>query len=299
MVQHFFHEVTNHLTVCLGTLEKNLPAPIPLKGLGSGKMLRSLLVQRLSEQAIESFDENVAKIACTATELVHSASLCHDDIIDQTELRRGQPTVWKQTGVPGALLVGDLLIVESFHVIGTSQLPEMIMDFANTLKTLCTAEMDQELRRGTIADEQRWRAICKEKTGSLFAFPARWSCWHDQRLSQALQRSGELLGCAYQMFDDILDILGTEELSGKSLGTDAERNKLTIPGARQQQRTHVLQALSRTMQEAHDVLAPWPNAQRAIEMYITQDLTPLFQRLLPDLEHPLTQQPCIALAAAV
>lgn len=282
----FFHTVQNSILECLEVLGEEIPGPMSLKELGTGKMLRSTLIQRLAEQNIAEFDHTVAKLACTATELVHTASLCHDDIIDNATLRRGSPTVWKKAGVPGALLIGDLLLVESFRVIGKAQLPGMVTDFADKLKTLCAAEMNQELYRGTLADEQRWRSICSGKTGTLFAFPARWSCWKDEELSKGLETSGMLLGCAYQMFDDILDIFGCESYSGKSLGTDEHRNKLTIPGPVSEQRKFVCSALRNTLDDAYNTLAAWPQARQAITMYIQQDMLPVFQKIVPELSWP-------------
>lgn len=282
----FFHTVQTSILECLEVLGEGIPAPMSLKELGTGKMLRSTLIQRLTEHNIDEFDETVAKLACTATELVHTASLCHDDIIDNATLRRGNPTVWKKAGVPGALLIGDLLLVESFRVIGKAQLPSMILDFADKLKLLCTAEMNQELRRGTLANEERWRSICSGKTGTLFAFPARWSCWKDPALSKALETSGMLLGCAYQMFDDILDIFGNESFSGKSLGTDQHRNKLTIPGPPSEQRAFVCQALRNTLNDAYNSLEPWPQARQAVAAYIQKDMLPVFQHVVPELSWP-------------
>lgn len=293
MNQNFFGEVHHHITERLQALDNDVPPILSFHELGTGKMLRSTLVQRLSEFDLPGFDPKVAQAACAATEIVHTASLCHDDIIDQAMLRRGRPAVWQKAGIPGALLAGDLLLVESFGILAAMNTPGMIQDFTEKLKTLCLSEINQEVNRGMLANEQRWRSICCGKTGTLFAFPARWSCWRNPELAVALEQAGLLLGCAYQMFDDILDILGDEKDSGKTLGTDSQRDKHTIPGTRQQQREYVTKALAQTLEYTVVALEEHPIAQAAIKAYIEQDMMPVFRTTLPSL-----QVSCIAEASS-
>ncbi|MCR9159095.1 MAG: polyprenyl synthetase family protein [Nannocystaceae bacterium] len=269
----FLEDVEAQIERRLTNLHAHLPAAASLRRIAAGKKLRTRMVAHLADARLPSFDRRSAVAACAATELVHSASLCHDDIIDEADERRGAPTVWRQLGVPGAILVGDLLLVDSFGALARAGHVEAVADFVDTLRKVAGAEMDQELRhRGACGDLQRWREVCEGKTGVLFAFPARWACPADRPLAHALERCARSIGTAYQMHDDLLDIHGDAEAVGKTLGQDRARGKHTIPAAPGTERAVATAAIEGTIREALASLEAWPRAQQAMERFVARDL---------------------------
>jgi geranylgeranyl pyrophosphate synthase len=153
-----------------------------------------------------------------------------------------------------------------------------LVDFLAKLKEVITAEAKGELMlRGTILDEPTCLEMARGKTGPLLAFVAGACEPNDQALSAALGESGYLIGTAYQLADDLLDCVGDENSVGKTLGTDQQRGKFTL--ARNQEDT-LLSEVQRLCESAVGGLAQWPEAQRAIERYLHEDIQPLFQKVL-------------------
>lgn len=279
--EHVLADVQRAIGARVDRVRSILPGRPSLRGLTSGKLLRSRLVARLAQQELPGFEHDVAVAACAATELAHSASLCHDDIIDEADRRRGLPTMWRRLGTPGAILVGDLLLVESFGAIAEAAIGDAARDFSETLVWVCKAEMDQELaHRGHEGDADRWQDVCEGKTGALFAFPARWACPRDARLASALALAALRVGTAYQVFDDLVDELGDEAAVGKTLGCDARRGKHTIPAAGDERRRVAEATIERLLDEAIEAVRPWPAARVALETFIREDLRPCFAAML-------------------
>lgn len=274
-IRRFLDDVEHEVDQRLARLHAIVPGGRGLGRLVSGKKLRTRLVAHLAAAQVPGFDHASAVAASVATELVHSASLCHDDIIDEAELRRGRPTTWRRIGVPGAILVGDVLLVESFGVLAEQGHAEAVADFVETLAWVARAEMEQELgHRRQRGDAARWRRVCEGKTGALFAFPARRACPHAPRLAAALGRAGLCVGTAYQMYDDLLDQIGDEREAGKTLGQDAARGKHTIPAADGDERRVAAAAIDAVLGEATEVVSEWPRAKEAIESFIDVELRP-------------------------
>jgi octaprenyl-diphosphate synthase len=166
-------------------------------------------------------------------ELVHLATLVHDDIMDEADVRRSRRTAAREFGPTAAVLLGDALFAHALHLATEFPTTEICAAVSDSTRRVCAGEIVQTLRRGstniTRADYQR---IVDLKTAELF----RVSCFLGARLAgfapdyvEAASRFGRHLGIAYQIYDDLVDFFGEEKRIGKTLGTDLASGKLTLP----------------------------------------------------------------------
>ncbi len=196
-----------------------------------GKRLRPLLVfscaptRRNIEPAVVS--------AAAAVELVHMATLVHDDIIDGATLRRGQPTVVTAHGPAAALQVGDFLFARAFtELTGTCQ-PRAVQMLAEASLALSRGELAQQSAAHDLTvTEAAYLARCRDKTAALFSTACRLGALTggtDRETEERLATFGENVGLAFQIFDDILDLTGPTERTGKRRGTDLKDGTVTLP----------------------------------------------------------------------
>ncbi|HEY8964881.1 MAG TPA: polyprenyl synthetase family protein [Candidatus Methylacidiphilales bacterium] len=182
-------------------------------------------------------------------EMIHLATLVHDDIMDGAERRRGQPTASSRWGAEISVLVGDCLFSHALHVCSTKFPQEASQVISGAVREVCTGEILQTQRRFDLSlSQDDYIRIVRMKTGELFRVAchlAAWASGADAATVAALGRYGESLGIAYQIYDDCLDFLGTEEEAGKTLGTDLEKGKITLP---------FLYLLQSTQGAAHEAL---------------------------------------------
>ncbi len=194
--------------------------------LGMGKMLRAQLTLRLGS-ATDLSDEDCLKSAATV-EMVHLASLLHDDVIDNGLVRRGKAAFWKEKGSTSAILMGDYVLCRAFSMISEVGNMALMSTLIDMLQEVCNAELEQELIAEDLpCDWGQCLNVARRKTGSLFAYAAYAGAGTDKRLATALLESGFDLGTAYQLADDLLDANGDSAVSDKTLGQDARQNKLT------------------------------------------------------------------------
>ncbi len=245
-----------------------------LVGLG-GKMLRSRLVYRLGT-ALDN-DPKLMVYGSAAVEMIHTASLLHDDVIDGGVLRRGMPTFWVEKGSAGAILLGDLLLFKAIDLICRVAEGRYTHDLVKLTGEVCEAESEQELiLNGKDSELEICQSIARRKTGALFAFAALINgCGDDQR-SASLKESGYLLGTVYQLADDILDTR-EDPSCGKTLGTDAARD---IVSAARLDEGKLLAHLENLKAEACDILDGDNEALQGIQTYIAEDLQPAIDSLL-------------------
>jgi len=198
---------------------------------GAGKRLRPSLAL-LSGGATGGIQQEHI-ILGVIVELIHVATLVHDDILDQAELRRGLATCNRRWGNEVSVLVGDCLFAHALRLAATYQTNEVCRRVSEATNQVCTGEILQTQRRFDLAlSVDDYLRIIGLKTGALFAV----SCALGALLNgaapdrvQALYDYGNNLGIAYQIYDDCVDILGQERQTGKSLGTDMKTGKLTLP----------------------------------------------------------------------
>lgn len=177
----------------------------------------------------------VAKVV----ELLHTATLVHDDVLDSASVRRRIPTVNQMAGVEVAVLLGDYIYAKAFHMAVQLPDPTAARWLAETVRVICQGEITQVLHRFDFAwTEARYFTVIAEKTASLYAAACRLGAHYsiagaaggsvEARL-RALEEYGLELGIAFQIVDDCLDLDGDERVVGKSLGTDLSKGKITLP----------------------------------------------------------------------
>ena len=166
-------------------------------------------------------------------EMVHLATLVHDDVMDGAGLRRSRPTVGTLWGNQIAVLLGDCLFSHAMKSAAALPADDIFRSLALAANAVCTGEILQSnrRRRWTLGRTEYLRML-ELKTAELFAVAAELGARHagGTREQQALLREyGLAVGTAYQIFDDCLDVFGSEDAAGKSLGTDLATGKLTLP----------------------------------------------------------------------
>jgi octaprenyl-diphosphate synthase len=169
----------------------------------------------------------------TILELIHMATLVHDDIIDGATTRRKVPTTNSKWGEGMAVLLGDALFSHALMLSTEFDAPVLSRAIAAASRDVCQGEILQTQRRFdlTLTKEEYFRVI-EMKTGALFAAATDLSAYLSQvpdDTRAAMNEFGMKLGTAYQIYDDCLDLVGTEEQFGKTLRTDLEKGKLTLP----------------------------------------------------------------------
>lgn len=239
-----------------------------------GKMLRSRLGWAL-RAADPAALIDLAR-ACAATEMIHTATLFHDDVIDGASLRRGQPSLWREVGETGAILLGDLFFSSAVRMLLESGDGELVARFVDRVKEVCAAEVCHEiLFRGTRAGVETALRLARGKTGALFAFVAYAAgAGAPAAKRDALEEAGYLVGTAYQLADDLLDEEGSEEQIGKTLGTDRKRRKFTLAQTGGDGRELIREEIAKQRLAALEVLAPWPEQASRLEAYIVANLLP-------------------------
>lgn len=204
----------------------------------AGKRLRPILVL-LSAQAVatqgrhqfEHVRRNLLRIA-TATELIHMASLVHDDVMDLAETRRHLPTVGRTAGTHSAILLGDYLFTKAYATASSCRSPYPARKLAAAASQLCEGELRQQMSAHNFKlNIHEYLSIIGQKTASLCAVSCRLGAWQVAAapdVQRSLYRFGKLLGLAFQVFDDWLDYWGNHQ-AGKTLGSDLALLKPTLP----------------------------------------------------------------------
>lgn len=198
-----------------------------------GKRLRPAVVLLSARASGGQFDLDKVLSLAAAVEMLHTATLVHDDLIDAAPLRRGSPTVSSLWGDQIALFAGDYLFAGAASLAAETGDAQVITLFAHTLVSICTGEMQQSLRapHWQQLEEDYYQRI-RGKTASLFVLSAQGgallSAAPDGTIS-ALRNYGHNLGMAFQIVDDILDFVGDEEELGKPRGSDLHQGTITLP----------------------------------------------------------------------
>lgn len=194
-----------------------------------GKRLRPLLVVL---SAGERADEDAVVAAAAAVELVHAATLVHDDVLDAAALRRGRPTVWAEHGRLAATTTGDLLFARAFAELVAGGAVEPVRALSRAASALAEGEL---LQRADAWDAQvpleRYLHRCELKTARLFTAACELGELA-RRPPPAEPRLGEFgrrIGLAFQLLDDVLDVSGPVERTGKHRGTDLLDGTITLP----------------------------------------------------------------------
>lgn len=196
-----------------------------------GKMLRPALLL-LCGKACGKLTPAHHTLAAVV-EMIHIATLVHDDVLDEADERRARPTISSTDGNVAAVLLGDYLISHSFHLCSSLDSQYASRRMGATTNTVCEGELLQNHLRGSDAvDEPTYFDIIRRKTGALTAIACELGahlCDVDDEIVQAMAAYGMSAGVAFQIIDDVLDIAGEREMVGKTLGLDLALGKLTLP----------------------------------------------------------------------
>lgn len=203
-----------------------------------GKRLRPLLVVLAAEAAGGPLDtdagEEALVRAAVAVELVHSATLVHDDVIDGAQLRRGRPTVVATAGRETAIATGDLLFSRAFAELARNESLDQLRALSDASSALAAGELLQ--REDAYAKHvavERYLRRCELKTAALFEAACRLGALiaveGSHVLADALGAFAKRIGLAFQLLDDVLDVSGPVERTGKSRGTDLLDGTVTLP----------------------------------------------------------------------
>ncbi|RLS25118.1 MAG: polyprenyl synthetase family protein [Planctomycetota bacterium] len=200
-----------------------------------GKMLRPTLVI-VSGLAFTEDGETLSgehDVIAATVEMIHMSTLVHDDVLDEAEIRRRGATVNHLHGNEMAVMLGDYLISNAFHLCSRVGDPALNLRLGEVTNTLCEGELVQLSRRHDLTlDENTYFEIVRRKTGALVGVSCELGAMlagADASASAAMRLFGESLGVAFQIQDDLLDLLGDEQTVGKSIGRDLEKGKLTLP----------------------------------------------------------------------
>ncbi|HEX7654434.1 MAG TPA: polyprenyl synthetase family protein [Verrucomicrobiae bacterium] len=197
----------------------------------SGKHLRPTLVALAASCFGKPTEDHVQ--AAVIIEMVHLATLVHDDVMDEADMRRGRPTVAAKWGNEIAVLFGDCLFAQALRLAASFPTPEVCRAVSMATNTVCSGEIIQTQQRRNFAAARRdYFRVIEMKTGELFTLSCDLAAFLSRATDEqraALKEFGAAFGTAYQIFDDCVDLFGTEAEAGKSLGTDLAKGKLTWP----------------------------------------------------------------------
>ncbi|MEM7683117.1 MAG: polyprenyl synthetase family protein [Planctomycetota bacterium] len=206
-----------------------------------GKMLRPQLVLAcgavFDPSALAPEPRQDLSIAAAVVEMIHLATLVHDDVLDDADLRRNGPTIRALQGNEAAVMLGDYLISHAYRMCTRLDRPEresVSRRMAGVTNTVCEGELLQLEHRGDWAlSERTYLEIVRRKTGALVGACCALPQWlandPDPVLEQGLFAFGEKIGIAFQIADDVLDLAADPDRLGKPLGQDLATGKLTLP----------------------------------------------------------------------
>lgn len=230
-VQSQLEEVENRIARQAAAFDPAVEGYVAYAIGGRGKRLRPLLAL-LSGGATGGVTTAHIDLAMVV-ELIHIATLVHDDIIDEAERRRSQPTINARWGNSLSVLLGDCLFAQALSLSTNFENREISRAIARAAREVCSGEIIQTQRRFDLhlAIDDYLR-IVQMKTGSLFGAAAELGAVLNdatENTVDSFRRFGMRIGAAYQIYDDCVDLAGNEIESGKTLGTDLRKGKLTLP----------------------------------------------------------------------
>lgn len=230
--EHFLSEFERSLAHEIESLDKRVQYLIDFVLKNKGKRLRPLLVHSCCDiKTKHTFDDAIK--ASIIVELIHIATLIHDDVIDNASVRRNQATLHSITKANEAILVGDILFSHALEMASSFPDTMVCREVALASKLTCMGEVSQSFAQcnyDTTLEE--YENILIGKTGKLFACACRLGArLSNQKINVVgiVERFAENLGLAYQLYDDTIDVFGSESNAHKTLKTDLKTGKVTLP----------------------------------------------------------------------
>lgn len=219
-------------------IARRLDSGVPLVGQVSryilsagGKRLRPVLLLLMCG-ALECRDEQRFNLAAVV-EFIHTATLLHDDVVDESTLRRGQPTANESFGNPASVLVGDFLYSRAFQMMLDANDMRVMQILAEATNVIAEGEVLQLMNMHDAGlDEASYLRVIRSKTAKLFEASTRLAAVlarAPEDVEEACATYGQALGTAFQVIDDVLDYAGDAAETGKNLGDDLREGKTTLP----------------------------------------------------------------------
>ncbi len=253
----------------------------------SGKRLRPMLVAYSGWQGPA---ENCAADLVTlgsVIELVHLATLVHDDILDEADTRHRQETAAKKYGPAAAVLIGDVLFSHALKLASEFETNEVCRTVAHATSRVCAGEIAQTYQRGEVNySRDFYFRVIQLKTAELFEVSCRLGAkiaGYSDAFSEAAGLFGRHVGIAYQIFDDLVDLYADESMIGKTLGTDLDKGKFTLP---------LLLLLEKLPEDERDALmARFKAGDKTVSADFTKRLHdfPIFDEVVATFEAELTK----------
>lgn len=239
-----------------------------------GKRLRPALLL-LTARAVGGQISREHLILAAVVEMIHTATLVHDDVLDEASVRRHLETVNARWNNQSSVLLGDFLFSHAFYLASTVGSTFACQSIGRSTNIVCEGELRQVANGGNLLlSEDQYLSIIDAKTAELCACCCRLGAHYasaNVEMVEALEKYGRDLGIAFQMVDDLLDLVGEEDAAGKSLGTDLAQQKMTLPLIRLagqlngSRRRHFLQLLSGPPVERRAELQSWLDASDALD----------------------------------
>jgi octaprenyl-diphosphate synthase len=230
-IQKKLDEVESIIARTLKTKNMFIQQMVDHLALGSGKRIRPMLAI-LSAQYCGNLNSEVVTLGA-ALEMLHVATLIHDDIIDNSPIRRKQKTLNFKWGNEVSVLMGDYVFSSSFYLMTQSLSKDVLKILSDTTNIICKGEISEIFQRfNTDLTEKEYLEIIQEKTASLMAVSCQAAAiisGGSPQIAEALYQFGLNLGIAFQIVDDLLDFSREKEKVGKPVMNDLKEGKLTLP----------------------------------------------------------------------
>ena len=230
-VEPFLQTVAERLAAQTDEFEPQIASYARYALTAQGKQLRPTLIC-LSGAAAGKPTESHLTVA-VIIEMVHLATLVHDDVIDGADTRRGRPSLAANWGNELSVLLGDCLFAQALKLAASFPTPEICRAVAAATSIVCAGEILQTRARGNFdISRNDYFKMVGMKTAELFALSCELGGFLSHAgpaMQQSLRQYGLALGTAYQLYDDCLDVLGSEVVAGKNLGADLADGKMTLP----------------------------------------------------------------------
>lgn len=219
-----------------------------------------------------NYESEIIVPVASAIEIIHMATLIHDDIIDDAKLRRGSDTIQSALGRDVAVYSGDFLLARAFLLVADQAEIKLLKDFAKAMAFVCDSEIAQnEQKFNSEVTVRQYLKRIGGKTAALFAvglYTGAYKAGCPKKLAQSLGVLGQNIGMAFQVVDDILDLTGSQEKVGKPLFSDAAQGVYTLPviyALRSNYRKHTLEALEKIPEDNGKAFFEVLEASKAID----------------------------------
>lgn len=232
-VKPYLDELDVFLQSQVGELEPEIQEHVRYVFGHSGKRLRPMLVAYSGWKGdAQSCQSDLVRLG-SIIELVHLATLVHDDILDEADTRHRQETAAKKFGPAAAVLIGDVLFSHALKLAAEFPTTEVCRLVAGATSRVCAGEIAQTYQRGEVNySREFYYRVIQLKTAELFEVSCKLGAkvaGYTEEFAEAAGLFGRHLGIAYQVFDDLVDLYADESMIGKTLGTDLEKGKFTLP----------------------------------------------------------------------